>query len=268
MDKAMAAAAEKSPRSARPWLAIGRRLWEAGKLREAVVAYERAAFLSTPGNWTARLALPRLLAEAGRPADAGSALLAADDVSWDNDPWLALEVAWRELPPPRTDVILVGDGDYGAVRGFYHPRGGDAKRLRRHLGWNRYDRPGEQSPPPGKHRWTRARAWLRLIPTQPAPACDVTIVMGSPFPSTLASATVRVRIDGRDAGSVTLGRDLRPYAFPATPKPGEAIVVSIDSPTWSLIGEPADQGVRIDSLSVRPGNSAGSLTLSARRTSR
>jgi 4-amino-4-deoxy-L-arabinose transferase-like glycosyltransferase len=250
-EKALTAAAGENPRSARPWLSMGRVLWSAGRIHEAEVSYERAAFLSSPANWTARLALPRLLAQVGETRAAVAALEVADDISWDNDPWLALEVAWRTTPPPTTAEVRVGDNDYGAVRGFYHPRGGDPRRLRRLLGWNRYNRPGEEAPPPGKHRWTRDRAWLRLVPAQ-AGASDVILVMGSPFPSTLASPTVRVRIDGREAGRVTLSRELRPYRFQATARPGEAMVVRLDSPTWCRIGEPADQGVRVDSLTVRP----------------
>jgi tetratricopeptide (TPR) repeat protein len=245
-------AVKGNPRSARPWLAAGRELWRDGKLPQAAAAYERAASLSTPANWTARLVLPRLLSEAGRADDAAQALAVADALSWDADPWLALEVAWREMPPPRTDGIVVGGGDYGAVRGFYHPRGGDPRRLKRLLGWNRYDRPGEEAPPPGPHRWTRARAWLRLVPLERAAAYDVTLVMGSPFPSTLASPAVAVRVDGQEARRFTLDRELRPYTVRAMPRPGEAIVVRLDSPTWCRLGEPADQGVRVDSLSVAP----------------
>ena len=35
--------------------------------------------------------------------------------------------------------------------------------------------------------------------------------------------------------------------------PGQPLLVRIDAPTWSRIGEPADQGVRVDRMSVRPG---------------
>ena len=41
--------------------------------------------------------------------------------SFDGDPWLLLETAWRELPPPRGTVIELSRGDYGAVRGFLYP---------------------------------------------------------------------------------------------------------------------------------------------------
>jgi tetratricopeptide (TPR) repeat protein len=255
-EKALAAAADRNPRSSRPWLAAGRELWAAGRLREAEIAYERAAFVATPANWTARLALPRLLAELGRGPEAAEAIAVADALSWDNDPWLALEVAWHELPPPRADLVIVGDGDYGAVRGFYHPRGGDPRLLRHRREWNRYDRRGE-APPPGKHRWTRRRAWLRLIPREPARAYDVTIVMGSPFPSTLRAPVVRVSVDGREAARLAVDRELRPYTVRAVPRPGEPIVVRLDSPTWCRIGEPADQGVRVDRFSVTPAAPAG-----------
>jgi hypothetical protein len=30
------------------------------------------------------------------------------------------------------------------------------------------------------------------------------------------------------------------------------VLIRLDSPVWSRIGEPADQGVRVDRVSVRP----------------
>ena len=80
-----------------------------------------------------------------------------------------LEAAWRELPAPRADEVVLGGGaDYGAVRGFLHPRGGDPAVSRHRLEWNRYERIGGPQPPPGTHRWSRHRAWLRLVPASAA----------------------------------------------------------------------------------------------------
>jgi hypothetical protein len=147
------AAAARDPVSARPWLTYGRWLARAGRVSEAADAYERAG-LRRPDHWTPRVVLPRLLREAGRNEEAAQRLREANQFSLNVDPWLALEVAWRDLPPPRTDQILLGKDDYGSVRGFLHPR--------------------------TDHRWTRHRAWLRLIPMTVAPSYDVTLAMGSP----------------------------------------------------------------------------------------
>jgi hypothetical protein len=54
------------------------------------------------------------------------------------EPWLVLEIAWRELPPPRTDDVFVARNDYGAVRGMFHPRGIDAEEERSSQ-WARYE---------------------------------------------------------------------------------------------------------------------------------
>src|SRR5688500_8291861 len=153
------AAAARDPDSVRPWLAYGRWLMAAGRTAEAIEANERAE-RRRPDHWTPRLVLSRLLRVAGRQEDADARLREAYQFSWNVDPWLALEVAWRELPPPRANEILLGRDDYGAVRGFLQPRHG--------------------------HRWTRHRAWLRLVPTDYAPTYDVTLAMGSPEPSTNA----------------------------------------------------------------------------------
>jgi hypothetical protein len=35
-------------------------------------------------------------------------------------------------------------------------------------------------------------------------------------------------------------------------RPGEPLLLRFESPVWSRPGEPADQGIRIDRVSVRP----------------
>ena len=45
---------------------------------------------------------------------------------------------------------------------------------------------------------------------------------------------------------------MRPYALRIAAPAGEPLVLRIDSPVWSRIGEPADQGVRVDRVSVKP----------------
>jgi len=245
-----AAAAAHNPRSPRPWMEHGKSLAFAGNAGAALDAYDRGAALATLANWRAVVARPRLLLEAGRLEEAAAAGRAVDRLSWDTDPWLILEIAWRELPAPRTDAIVLGQGDYGAVRGFLHPRGDPALSAHR-LEWNRYERLGGPLPPPGTHRWSRRRAWLRLVPLQAAAAYDVTLEMGSPFPSPLTSPVVRVRALG-SSWDFTLDREVKPYFFRVPATGGRALLVQIDSPTWNGAGEPAEQGVRVERFAVAP----------------
>jgi len=149
------------------------------------------------------------------------------------------------------DEVRLARGDYGAVRGFLHPRGGDPELYAHRQEWARYEPPGE-TPPAGAHRWSRHRAWLRLQPAVPATAYEVTLEMGSPFPSTLSTPAVVVTANDGIAHRGTLGREVRPYAFRVAAAPGQPLVVRLDAPTWSRIGEPADQGVRVDRMSARP----------------
>jgi hypothetical protein len=241
-------AADEAPLSPRPWLTYARRLRDAGHPAEAVAAYQRADKRAERygENWIARAALPRLLRETGDGAGADAALKEAQILSWNADPWLVLEAAWRELPPPRTNEIRVGEDDYGTVRGFYHPQ--PAPQVG--LAWARYGGDGP-SPSPGPHRWTRAHAWLRLVPLEAASSLLVTLEMGSPFPSPLESPQVAVALQDGPPQRVTLGREVRPHEFKTALRPGETLLVRIDSPTWNRPGEPAEQGVRVERLSVR-----------------
>jgi hypothetical protein len=219
------AAAARDRDSVRPWTRYGRWLALEGHPAEAAAAYQRAA-LRREGAWLPRLALPRLLADAGRPDEAARLLPDARRLSVDADPWLMLEIAWRELPPPRGDAIRLGGLDYGAVRGFLHPREG--------------------------FRWSRRRAWMRLMPASAASAYDVTVEMGSPDPSPLASPEVVMSCGGREQ-RFTLRREVAPYSLrvPA-PGAGQPLVVSLTAPTWCLSSEPAEQGVRVDQMTVAP----------------
>jgi 4-amino-4-deoxy-L-arabinose transferase-like glycosyltransferase len=249
-------AARRDPGSARPWMELGSAFAHAAQPAAALAAYDRGAALATGANYRAVLAQPRLLAESGRAGDATRALLRAHRLSWNTDPWLLLEVAWRELPAPRTDDIVVGGDDYGAVRGFFHPRGDPALSAHR-LEWNRYGRPGEPVPPPGTHRWSRARATLRLLPTRPASAYDVRLFMGSPFPSRLEAPEVTVRASGAGPVKVRLGREIAAHDFRARVNPGQPVYVHIEAPTWNRAGEPADQGVRVEKVQVQPAAGSG-----------
>ena len=244
-------AAARDPQSARPWMDLGRAFAARDRPVAALAAYERAIPLASAANWRATVARPWLLAMAGRVDEANAAMEAAHRLSWDSDPWLVLEVAWRELPPPRTDIIVVGGQDYGAVRGFLQPRLQGVEGVHRGE-FNLYDDPAGPAPPPGRHRWTRHRAWLRLRPTQAAAAYDVTLSMGAPFPCPLESPEVTVRVTGAEPRRFRLAPSLGTYTVRAAPAAGQPIEIEIDAPTWNRIGEPAEQGVRVDRVEARP----------------
>jgi hypothetical protein len=169
---------------------------------------------------------PALLAAAGRSADVAAAVAEANAFSWNVDPWLALEVAWRELPAPVADEVRLADGDYGAARGFSNALRGS--------------------------RWTRHRAWLRLRPTTPAPAYDVTLWMGSPEPSPHEAPAVRVTTSGGTESRFTLARAVTPFHLTAAPDEEGVVAVRIDAPTWNRLREPAEQGVLVERMTVTP----------------
>jgi hypothetical protein len=245
------AAAARAPTSARPWYSLGKALHFSGDLRGALAAYAKGDPRGVFANWRGMLGRARIvpMVEGG---DTGlAAVTAADRTSWQTDPWLVLEIAWRELPPPRTDEVLLARNDYGAVRGFFHPRGLDPDAVGRSPLWNDYTGAAPQ-PPPGPHRWTRREAWVRLMPTTAASAYDVTIEMGSPFPSPNASPAVTVMAQDGVAHEMTLTAAIQPCSFRvAAPTAGQPLVMRIESPVWSRLGEPADQGVRVDRVAVR-----------------
>jgi hypothetical protein len=241
-----AGAALRDPDSARPWLDHARNLYVAGHPVEALAAYERGAGQAGMFNWRAEVARVRLLRELGRGLDAADAQQKLDEMSWVADPWLVEEAAWRELPAPRGDEVHIGDGDYGFVRGFFHPRGGDPRLLRSRLEWNHYENDGGPQPPPGTHRWTRGRAWLRMVPNDPAPVHELTLLMGSPFPSPVRSPTIAVRVNGGARHRYTLSPDMKAYTCRIETPRGQPVLVELASPTWCRAGEPADQGVRVD----------------------
>ena len=221
-EKAAFAAAGADRVAARPWLSFGSALAKAGEPARALDAYRRAEERKSH-VWTPRLVRPRLLADAGLP-DA-EALAAADAFSWQVDPWLAQEIAWRALPPPATDEVRLARGDYGAVRGFTLPR--------------------------RDHRWTLGRAWVRLRPSAPAPRYAVSIDMGMPAPSPLGGGDVRVTI-GDARSTVRVGPEVATFTFEGSAGGDGTLVVIVDAPTWNRRGEPAEQGVRVDRVAAAP----------------
>jgi hypothetical protein len=218
-------AARADPRSARPWLWYGSALAGRGDAFGAMAAYETARERKSH-VWVPIVVRPALEAAAGRTAEVAPAVEEANAFSWNVDPWLALEVAWRELPAPVTDEVRLGAGDYGAARGFSNALRG--------------------------RRWTRHRAWLRVRPTAAAPAYDVTLWMGSPEPSPLAAPVVRVTASGGEESRFTLSRTVAPFHVRATPDANGVLTVRLDAPTWNRRPEPAEQGILVERMGVSP----------------
>jgi 4-amino-4-deoxy-L-arabinose transferase-like glycosyltransferase len=224
LQAALARAVEAAPTSSRPWFTAGRWLAASGRSEEALAAYQKGEPL-VEYKWLPRTVLPRLLADTGRTEEAARATAVANAASFEGDPWLLEETAWRELPPPQGTVIELSRGDYGAVRDFLYPLDG----------W----------------RWTRHRAELRLIPP-PARAYEVTLEMASPPPAPRADPTVTVRVRGGAQARFTLTSEMRAYRF-VTPAPREGVVrVEIESPTWNRANETAEQGVQVSRMTVVP----------------
>jgi hypothetical protein len=76
--------------------------------------------------------------------------------------------------------------------------------------------------------------------------------MGSPFPSRRPDPEVLVRINEGEARRVQLGPEVREYRFEAQAARDGVVRVRLDAPTWGRTGEPADQGVRVESFRVEP----------------
>jgi 4-amino-4-deoxy-L-arabinose transferase-like glycosyltransferase len=211
--------------AARPWITWAAALAQAGRPAEAAEAC-RQALLVRPRNPVPTVLLPQLLRESGHAAEAEAALAEAHDVAAHTDNWLALEEAWTDLPAPRRDEVRVGDDDYGAVRGFFQAR--------------------------GTYRWTWRRAALRLQPSVPAPSYQVTLVMGSPAPSPFDAPVVTLRPIGGPPVRITLARASAPFTVTARPPAGSPVIVEIESPTWTALGESAEQGVVVERMTVAP----------------
>jgi hypothetical protein len=118
--------------------------------------------------------------------------------------------------------------------------------------WNRYDEPGSPQPPPGTHRWTMDRAWIRIVPTSAATVHELTMLMGSPFPAPVSTPAVEVRVGGGAPLRFMLSPEVKAYSLRIETPPGRPVVVEIAAPTWCRAGEPADQGIRLDRVVLTP----------------
>jgi hypothetical protein len=218
-------AAEADPQAARPWLRYGRALARAGDAARALEAFGRAQDRKSH-VWVPTVVRPALLASLGRPEEAAAATEEANRFSYHVDAWLAQETAWTSLPPPLADKVLLGDGDYGAVRGFTLPREAG--------------------------RWTRGRAWVRLRPLTRAPDYDIALWMGTPPPSPHDFVEVTVHVSGAPPRRFTVGRELKPCLMRVPAPPGGVVIARIDAPTWNRNREPAEQGVFIAQMTLSP----------------
>ena len=222
-DAIVAAAAQAAPGAAHPWLRYGRLLAHAGRDAEAARAYAEAERRQPP-CWLPSAVLPQLLRQSGREQEAAARAEALARAFKRPRAWEPLEAAWRELPAPRRDELLVGRDDAGAVRRFSEVRAGA--------------------------RWSQPGAELRLMPTRPMTSYRLTLVMASPEPSPHEAPEVRVRCAGGAPRELRLTRALQPHAFECAPGPGREVVVELDAPAWNRPGAPVDAGVLVTRLSL------------------
>ena len=242
-------AVELAGRSPTPFWRYGHWLAKHGLADEAIEAYRKGQVVA-PIAWTSHVVMPQLVREAGHDNELTAAIEIADRDSWSVDPWIMLEVAWRELPPPITDIVQLGWGDYGAVRGFTLPRSDATEEQRDAATMGEKGALGYMST--GYHRFTRDKAWVRLMPTYRASKHRIVIEMGSPLPSILDAPEVSVTVNGGRAESIVLDRKVRGYAIDVDTEPGEVIEIRLDTPLWSRAWERGPQGVRVDRVQVRP----------------
>jgi hypothetical protein len=167
-----------------------------------------------------------VLQAAGRSSEVPEALRRAHRLSVRNDAALALDAAWSAIDAPRTNEIVLGRDDYGAIRGFTNPRGGG--------------------------RWTRAHAALRLVPLEMAARYEVSLVMGSPPPAPRPDPIVRVRSETGASERFHLESALRTYSLHTAPGVNGDIVIRLETKTWSRRRHPADQGVFVERMTVAP----------------
>jgi 4-amino-4-deoxy-L-arabinose transferase-like glycosyltransferase len=222
----VAAAAERDPGSARPWIVYGGMLSRAGDFDAALAAYDRVE-RAKPDHWVPPVVRPQLMRAAGRDAPE---LLRADRAVQllvsRRGAWPALEIAWRELPPPAGEELELPRDEHGGARGVYHPK--------------------------GSTRWTGRRAWLRLQPSAEAAWYDVALELASPPPAPDPAPTVEVRVSGGRSARFSLERAFRSYALRVPAAAARPLVVEIRAPVWLKVGLRAELGVAVRRMTVTP----------------
>ena len=218
-------AAATDPASSWPWIRYARWLAGARRSAEALDAYARAAALrETP--WEPPATRPALLAALGRGDEARAAAAEANRLALVMDSWILLEVAWRALPPPRTDEVLFARGDEGAVRHFLQPR--------------------------GEYRWSRPRALVRMRPRIIAPGYELVIEMGAPPPAPAGGMDVQVAVDGGDARRLRAGAAFAEFRLRIAAPADGVVDVELRARPWSHSGLPAAQGVAVRRVALLP----------------
>lgn len=218
-------AAARDPGSARPWIVYAGLLSRAGAFGAALAAYDRAERLRSD-HWVPPVVRPQLLRAAGREKEAVRAERAAQILGLRRGSWPALEIAWRELPPPRGDELVLPRDEHGGARGLHHPRGGT--------------------------RWTGRSAWLRVLPATPAAEYDVALELASPLPAAEAAPTVELRVRGGPSARYTLERAFRSYALRVPVSAARPLVLEIRAPAWLQVGLRAELGVAVRRMTVTP----------------
>lgn len=218
-------AAAADPTSTWPWIRYARWLVRAGRPADALEAYARAAPLREL-PWEPPATRPALLAEVGRAEEARAAADEANRQALLFDSWIQLDVAWRALPAPRTDEVLLARGDLGAVRDFLQPK--------------------------GDHRWSRPRAEVRMRPRTVASGYELVIEMGAPPPAPDEERDVQVTVDGGDVRRLRIGPAFAEYRFPV-PAPADGVVdVALRARPWTRSGQSAAQGVAVRRVALSP----------------
>jgi 4-amino-4-deoxy-L-arabinose transferase-like glycosyltransferase len=223
--EAASRAAATDPTSTWPWIRYARWLARAGRPADALDAYARAAPLRELA-WEPPATRPALLAEIGRTEEARAAADEANRQALLFDSWIQLDVAWRALPAPRTNEVLLARGDLGAVRDFLQPQ--------------------------GDHRWSRPRAEVRMRPRTAASGYELVIEMGAPPPAPDGESDVQVTVDGGDVRRLRIGPAFAEYRFPV-PAPADGVVdVELRARPWTRSGQSAAQGVAVRRVALSP----------------
>jgi hypothetical protein len=100
--------------------------------------------------------------------------------------------------------------------------------------------------PERDHRWSRGKAWLRVVPLEVAREYTVTLEMSCPDPAPWHQPVVRI-----GSRSFQLEADSRPYTVRVAPENG-VVLIELRAPTWSRFGQPLEQGVRVGRMHVEP----------------